>query len=365
MQGRVELMSTPYPETSIDSPDQDVYAAAQRVWATRVKPPGSFGVLESAISRLCAIRGSLSPRLSAPAALLFAGDHHIITEGVSNSLQEVTWQQTLNFSRGKGAFGILCALHGFTTEVIDVGVCYDFPPQSTVLDFKIAEGASNFLKRQALVPGGALRSLETGYNAVERLESDCTVLIPAEMGVGNTTSAAALTSLILSLDSSETVGRGAGLSDEQLGIKRKVVAEAVRKYCHLSEPLDILTAVGGYEIGAMAGAMLGAAHKKMVILLDGYVASSALLIASAIDAKVSEYVIAGHLGSERGQKHILEHFGLHPLLSLGMFPGEGAGALLAYPLLSQAMELFRSLESFEQAQVSDRANRLLAGDAFV
>jgi len=358
-------MSIPHPEISIDPPDRNLYAAAQRVWATRVKPPGSFGVLESTISRLCAIQRSLPPRLSAPAALLFAGDHHCVTEGVSNSLQEVTWQQTLNFSRGKGAFGILCALHGFTAEVIDVGVNHDFPPGSSVTGCKIAPGAANFLKQPALVHGGASKALKAGYEAVERLSPKCTILVPAEMGVGNTTSAAAITSIMLTLDSSETAGRGAGLTDRQLEMKQKVVGEAVRLYGHLSDPLDILTAVGGYEIGAMAGAMLHAAHRKMAILLDGYVASSALLVAAAIDSRVSEYVIAGHLGSERGQRHILEHFGLSPLLSLGMFPGEGAGALIAYPLLSQGIELFSTLESFEQAEVSDRANRLLAGDAFV
>ncbi len=358
-------MSTSYPETSIDPPDQDFYAEAQRLWATRVKPPGSFGLLETQISRLCAIQRSLTPQLTSPAALLFAGDHHVIAEGVSNSLQEVTWQQTLNFSRGKGAFGILTSLHGFSTEVIDVGVDYDFPPQSSVTDSKIAHGAADFLKQPALVPDGAIKAIRAGYDAVERLSPECTLLVPSEMGVGNTTSAAALTSILLAREAAETAGRGAGLNDRQLDVKQKVVSQAVRLYGHLSGPLDVLTAVGGYEIGAMAGAMLHAAHRRMVILLDGYVASSALLVAASIDAEVSRYVIAGHMGSEPGQRLILEHFGLTPLLSLGMFPGEGAGALLAYPLLVQGLELLRSLESFEQAEVSDRANRILAGDAFL
>ena len=358
-------MSTSFLETSIDPPDQAFYAEAQRLWATRVKPPGSFGLLETQISRLCAMQRSHLPRLASPAALLFAADHRIIAEGVSNSLQEVTWQQTLNFSRGKGAFGILTSLHGFSTEVIDVGVDHEFPLHSSVIDRKIARGAADFLTQSALVPGGALKALRAGWEAVEHLDPQCSLLVPAEMGVGNTTSAAALTSILLDRDGTETAGRGAGLNDRQLEVKQKVVSQAVRMYGHLSDPLEVLTAVGGYEIGAMAGAMLHAAHRRMAILLDGYVASSALLVAASIDTEVSSYVIAGHMGSEPGQRLILEHFGLTPLISLGMFPGEGAGALIAYPLLVQGLELLRSLESFEQAEVSDRANRILAGDAWI
>ncbi len=351
-------------DISIDSPDPSIIAQAKRVWDTRVKPPGSFGFLEEAVATVCAVQKTLSPDFSSPAAILFAGDHHIIAEGVSNSLQEVTWQQTLNFASGGGAFGRLCALHSFSSLVVDVGVNHTFSPSSPVIDRKTAFGASNFLTEEALGIEGAIAALKSGMESLDLLDSPVDLLVLGEMGVGNTSSAAALTSLFLGIDSSESVGRGAGLDDTQLTHKREIISRAVELYGHLKDPIDILSAVGGYEIAAMAGAMLEAARRKIIILLDGYVASSALLAAHRINEKVSEYVIAGHLGSERGQKAILSSLSLTPLLSLGMFPGEGAGALLAYPLLKQGISLFNTLESFSDAEVNDRANRTLAGGSF-
>ena len=363
-QGRVAGMNTGSIIGQIPALDTDFLTEADRKWDTRVKPPGSFGSLEKAVSRICAVQKTLSPDISSAAALLFAGDHHIIEEGVSNSLQEVTWQQTLNFSHGKGAFGLLCSSLGVSPYVVDVGVNHTFDKNSSVVDRKIDRGAANFLHEPALGIDGAERAIQAGRDTVASLDSTVKLIVPGEMGVGNTTSAAALTSLLLRIDSTESVGRGAGLNGSQLERKREVVSLAYQRYSSLSDPIQILCSVGGYEIAAMTGAMLEAAEKGIIILLDGYVASAALLAACRINENVSGYIIAGHLGSEKGQKRILSHLGLSSLLSLGMFPGEGAGALLSYPILSQTVMLFNSLESFDAAQVSDRANRILAGGSF-
>ncbi len=340
-------------------------ASARRRWDTRIKPPGSLGLLEHAVERICAVQASLTPDISDASAILFAADHHIIEEGVSNSLQEVTWQQSVNFSQGRGAFGLLSGLYGFTSLVVDIGVNHDFSQESPIRNAKVAYGARNFLNQPAMTREETLLAIGQGMESVDAVHPGYGGLIVfAEMGVGNTTSAAALTAHILNVSPSLTTGRGAGLNDKQLERKRTVVFEALDLYRSVTDPLTLLGAMGGLEIAAMTGAMLRAAEKRMVILLDGYVSSTALLVASLLHPGVLEYVLAGHVGAERGHSLILDHFSLAPLLSLGLYLGEGGGALLSYPLLSSAVQLFNCLDSFVEGEVNDSANRILRKGAF-
>ncbi len=326
----------------------------KRVWADKVKPEFSLGYLEDIVIHIALIQNEISPRLNNANLLLLAGDHQITEEGVSNSPQEITYQQVINFSSNRGAVGLMANDQNVKVKIVDCGVNYNFDQSLPIINRKVAYGASNFTKGSAMSTKEMLTSIENGRELIHTLQSEnCNVVLFGEMGVGNTTSSSAITSVLLDIDPSICTSRGAGLFDNQLEHKIEIIRQAKVFHGEMRDPREILRTFGGYEIATMVGSILEAAKHRMVIIIDGFVTSCALLVASSIDNRVLNYVIASHVGKEKGHHLILEYLHLKPILSLEMSLGEGTGAILCWPIIKQAMRLYHDLESFSEAKVTN------------
>ncbi len=324
------------------------------VWAHKVKPEFSLGYLEDLVIHIATITGDANVQLYNPTLLLLASDHHITQEGVSNSAQEITYQQLINFSRGGGAISLMSKEHNIALRIIDCGVDYDFDSDAAIENMKVSYGARNFLTQKAMTTQEVYKAMANGASLIENLlQSGSNVVLFGEMGVGNTTSASAITASILHIDPSLCTSRGAGLFDYQLVHKIDVIKKALTFHGYPHDPIEVLSCFGGYEIATMVGAMLEAAKNKMVIIIDGFVTSSALLIASKIDSSVTSSVIASHTGKEKGQHLILSHLCLRSILNLDLSLGEGSGAVLCWPIISMAIHLYQKMESFSEAHVTN------------
>ncbi len=329
----------------------------QRKIDTKTKPLGSLGVLEELALRAGLIQETLTPGLVDPHILVFAGDHGIVTEGVSAYPQEVTWQMVMNFIHGGAAISVFCKQHGITLNVIDAGVNYDFPKNlNGLLHSKIERGTKNFAKEPAMSIKQAQRCIDTGANLVKDVYAKgCNVIGFGEMGIGNTSSASAIMSLICNIPVQLCVGRGTGLDDNAVNHKIKVLIQALKKYDNLDTPLKVLATFGGFEIAQMVGGILQAAECGMIILIDGFITTASYLVAQAIEPAIKDYCFFCHQSEERGHKLLLQHLGVNPLLNLSMRLGEGTGAAVAYPIFESAVAFLNEMASFESAGVSEQA----------
>ena len=325
----------------------------------KTKPPGALGMLEDVARRVALIQNSLEPQLNNPFIIVFAGDHGIANSGVSAFPQSVTHQMVLNFLKGGAAINVFCNQNGIGIKIVDAGVNHDFGEDTELVDAKIRKSTRDFLEEPAMTPEETTAALEEGAKIVSRLyDSGCNVLGFGEMGIGNTSSAALLLSIFGEIPLEECVGRGTGLDDEGLRNKIEILSRARRMHeVEREDARKVLQTFGGYEIAMMCGAMLKAAENKMLILVDGFIASAAFLTAYRMEPLVREYAVFCHRSHERGHAQMLELLDAQPLLGLDLRLGEGTGCALAYPLILSALAFFNEMASFESAGVDEKLEK--------
>jgi nicotinate-nucleotide--dimethylbenzimidazole phosphoribosyltransferase len=339
----------------IEPLDQTLRPTLQHLIDTKTKPPGSLGRLESIARQMGLIQRTTHPTVERPAMIVFAGDHGIAVEGVSPYPQAVTAQMLLNFLAGGAAINALSRVAGVTLEVVNAGIATPLPHTEGLVDIPVAAGTRNFAEQPAMTRDQALAAMRAGAERVRHHAALGTNVIGfGEMGIANTSAAACLMSRLCRVPIDECVGRGTGLDNAGLAKKRNVLASALARHAPGAEPIDVLATFGGFEIAMMAGAYLAAAEARMTILVDGFIATSALLVADALAPNVREYCVFAHASNEAGHRRMLDHFGAIPLLSLDLRLGEGTGAALAVPLLRAAVAFLNEMASFESAGVADR-----------
>jgi nicotinate-nucleotide--dimethylbenzimidazole phosphoribosyltransferase len=312
--------------------------------------------LEELGRRIASIQGRVPPHLGRKLLFVFAADHGITEEGISAYPKEVTAQMTYNFVNGGAAINVLARYYGVDVEVIDVGVDYEFPKLKTLRDLKIRRGTNNFARGPAMTRAEARRSIEAGMSLVGEVAlENLFVLGAGEMGIGNTSSAAAVLCALSGVPPREVTGRGTGV-DEQTWRKKVATIERGLKLNRpdLDDPLDVLAKVGGLEIGAMAGVMLGAAAHRIPMMLDGYISTAAALLAARMNPHVTQTLIASHLSAENGHRAMLDRIGLKPLFDLGMRLGEGTGACIAMALAEAAVKIMREMATFDSAGIEKK-----------
>jgi nicotinate-nucleotide--dimethylbenzimidazole phosphoribosyltransferase len=316
----------------------------------KTKPLGALGRLEGLALQLGLIQQSETITLREPQMVVFAADHGIAAEGVSAYPQAVTVQMVGNMLAGGAAINVFARQHGFALQVVDAGVAADLAPHPQLLQRKIAHGTRNIRHEPAMTSAQARAALRAGMDIVSSLPGN--VVAFGEMGIANTSAAALLFARLAGVDIKEATGRGTGLDDAQLAHKRQVLAQALARHTGATQPLDTLAALGGFEIAMMAGAMLQAAGERRVVLVDGFIAGAAALVAQALAPAAQDYLVFCHRGDERGHRLLLAHLKASPLLDLGLRLGEGSGAALAWPLLVSACAILGQMASFESAGVS-------------
>jgi nicotinate-nucleotide--dimethylbenzimidazole phosphoribosyltransferase len=319
------------------------------------KPLESLGVLEDIGIRLAAIYGAVKPKVTGKAVVVFAADHGVTEAGVSAYPKAVTEQMVLNFLRGGAAINILSQLHHVDMIVVDVGVDADFPEHPKLLKRKVARGTKNMLEAPAMTHDEVLQGLETGVEAANiMIDKGANLIAAGDMGIGNTTAATAIISVMTGISVADLTGRGTGVDDA--GLQRKI--ETIEKVITLrqvkkEETLELLRCVGGLEIAAMTGFYLASAARRVAIVLDGFISHSAALIASSINPSVKDYLFASHTSHNPVHRKRLEMLGVEPVFSFSLRLGEGTGAVLAMPVIESAAAILSDMVTFAEAGVSE------------
>jgi nicotinate-nucleotide--dimethylbenzimidazole phosphoribosyltransferase len=336
--------------------DVDAGAAdsTQRLLDGKTKPRRSLGRLEDLACKLAAITGRSPPALPNKAIVVMAGDHGVAHEGVSAYPPEVTRQMLLNFARGGAAINVLARQVGALLVVADMGVCGPGGAIPGVRSCRIKPGTANFTVGPAMSVPDAMAALEHGIGIATELATGGVNLIGiGEMGIGNTTAATALLAAISGEGPRAITGRGTGIDDATWARKVAVIERALAANRDARGPLEILAAFGGFEIAGLAGVVLGAAARKVPVLLDGFIASTAALCAAGISGHAAQYLVASHRSVEAGHRLVLKALGCEPLFDFGMRLGEGTGAALAMPVVEAAVRLVHEMATFGQAEVTD------------
>jgi nicotinate-nucleotide--dimethylbenzimidazole phosphoribosyltransferase len=335
----------------------DLYAAAEAtaLQDRLAKPRGALGQLETVGIRLAAIAGACPPPVPEPAVVaVFAGDHGVLAEGVTPWPQEVTAQMVAAFCAGGAAVNVLARHAGAEVVVVDVGVASDLLPAPGLLLRKVRPGTANLLTGPAMTVDEATQALDVGAAvAAQTVVGGARCLVTGDMGIGNTTASAALIAALAGRSADEVTGRGTGIDDVTFAKKVRVVEMAVARAPDTG-PLDVLAAVGGLEIAALAGFIVGGAAARVPVVVDGVIALAGLLVAAALAPRCVDYCIAGHRSTEPGATAVLEHLQLTPLLDLGMRLGEGTGACLALPLVQAAAKVLREMATLDSAGVTEK-----------
>ncbi|MDQ7029528.1 MAG: nicotinate-nucleotide--dimethylbenzimidazole phosphoribosyltransferase [Ardenticatenia bacterium] len=336
--------------------DASAMAAARARQDTLTKPPGSLGRLEHLSTLVAGITGHVRPRLHHKVIVTMAGDHGVVAEGVSAYPQEVTAQMVLNFLRGGAAINVLARHVGARVVVVDMGVATDLDDVDGLVHCKVGHGTANIARGPAMSREQAEQALLAGAAVVEtEADTGLDILGVGEMGIGNTTPAAAVAAAITGRPPGEIVGRGTGVDDATLA--RKVAA--VQRALAVNRPdpydgLDVLTKVGGFEIGGMAGAMLAAAARRVPVVVDGFISTAAALIAVTLAPQVRPFLIASHRSREKGHHIMLDWLGAEPVLDLEMRLGEGTGSALAIGVIEAACQVLDEMATFAEAGVSEK-----------
>lgn len=337
--------------------DEQAIAAARELQARLTKPAGSLGVLEELAVRLAGLAGVCPPPLPAPATVaVFAGDHGVHAQGVSPWPQEVTAQMVANFVAGGAVVNAFARQAGADVMVVDVGVAIPLHGGPNLLDANVRRGTRDMTAEPALTREEARAAVELGVAVAGQLvESGAKCLVTGDMGIANTTPAAALTAVFAGADAATVTGRGTGIDDATLAHKTRVIAAALARHTpDPADPLGVLAAVGGLEHAALTGFILGAAARRVPVIVDGVIAASAALAAAAFAPDAVSAMVAGHRSAEPGASVALAHLGLEPLLDLGMRLGEGSGAVLALPIVSSAVRVLHEVATFDSAGVSEK-----------
>jgi nicotinate-nucleotide--dimethylbenzimidazole phosphoribosyltransferase len=344
--------------------DRGMAVDLQRKIDQKTKPLGALGRLESLALQLGLIQRSLAPRIANPHVLVCAGDHGAAKAGVSAFPQEVTWQMVENFLAGGAAINVLAEQAGMRLVVADAGVAHEFGPRDNLVDVKVgASGTANYLDGAAMSDAECATAMANGAKlAREFAGAGCNVLAFGEMGIGNTASASLITHCITRLPLADCVGRGTGLDDAGLERKRVLLAQALSAWPERPAPhaasgedaLRVLARFGGFEIAMLAGAMQAAAEARMTLLIDGFIVTSALLVAARVSPAILDYCVYAHCSNEAGHRRQLDWLKGRPLLDMGLRLGEGTGAALALPLLNAACAFMNEMASFESAGDSEK-----------
>jgi nicotinate-nucleotide--dimethylbenzimidazole phosphoribosyltransferase len=322
----------------------------------KTKPLGALGMLESVAMQVGLIQQTLTPQLSNPTMLVFAADHGIVEAGVSPYPQAVTAQMVLNFLQGGAAINIFTAQNNMRLRVVDAGVNHQFSPNAELIDAKIALGTRNYLNEPAMTAVQCEQALERGASIVNaQITEGCNVFGFGEMGIGNTSSASCLMSVLCGLPIEDCVGRGTGLDDAGLVHKTKILARALTHHSlNGDDAMQVLVTLGGFEIAMMVGAMLQAAARQCTLMIDGFITTAALLVAAKLQPNILHYCVFTHCSDESGHKKMLNFLAVKPLLNIDLRLGEGTGAALAYPLVLAAVNFLNNMASFESASVSQK-----------
>lgn len=324
----------------------------------KTKPQGALGQLEDLALQLGLIQRNDVVSFKDPQIVVFAADHGIAAEGVSAFPFEVTEQMVINMLDGGAAINVLARQHGFALHVVDAGVAAELNDHPQLIKRKIARGTQNICKGPAMSQEQMFAALQAGCDIVKTLPGN--VIAFGEMGIANTSTAALILNRLTGATLKEATGRGTGLDDNQLMHKRKVLMLAVLRHPDAVLPLQVLAAMGGFEIAMMTGAMLQAASERRVVLVDGFIASCAALLAQRLVAQSQHYMVFCHQSAERGHRILLDQLRARALLNLDLRLGEGTGALLAWPLVQSAARLMNEMASFATAGVSNRADSTAA-----
>lgn len=321
---------------------------------SKTKPVGALGGLEDIALKIGLIQQQLSPKLSQPVLAVFAGDHGIAKEGKVNAYpQEVTSQMVRNMIKGGAAVNVFCNTHGIAPKIIDAGVASDLELNKKLINRKVDYGTSNYLNVPAMSRRQCLRAIEEGSKLVDQWYRDGTNIIGfGDMGIGNTSSASIITSLITEKSIEECTGKGTGLDERGVKRKAKTLARAIKKHNIDNDPITVLQTFGGFEIAMIVGGMLQAAEHRMVIINDGFIVTAALLIAYRLYPEILDYVIFAHESGERGHHIQQDYLDGNSILHLNMRLGEGTGAATAYPIIQSAVNFLNDMASFEDAGIS-------------
>ena len=320
------------------------------------KPQGSLGRLEELSKQICGITRKENPSLRNKVIFTLASDHGVVDEGVSPYPREVTAQMVYNFLAGGAGINVLAKHVGARVVVVDIGVAADFKPNPKLVVKKINYGTKNMAKGPAMTRDEAIKAICAGIEIFEdEFKRGIDIVGTGEMGIGNTTASSAITAVFTKKPINDVTGRGAGLDDK--GLEKKI--SVIEKSLSVNKPdpsdaIDVLSKVGGFEIGGLTGIILAAAAKKVPIVIDGFISGAAALVAFHLEPKVKEYMIAAHCSVESGHKAILEYIGLRPLLDLNLRLGEGTGAALGISIVEASIKILTEMATFQSASVSQK-----------
>ncbi|MGP5575399.1 nicotinate-nucleotide--dimethylbenzimidazole phosphoribosyltransferase [Psychrobacter faecalis] len=335
--------------------NNELYQQLQQIVDQKTKPLGALGRLETLAVQLGLIQDTTTPHIEQPQIRVFAADHGLTKHGTSAYPSAVTAQMVYNFLQGGAAINVLARQHHMELKVVDAGVNADFAnspfkDHAQLLDYKVRHGSRDALSEPAMTAEECLAALENGMKVVENSVGN--LLVVGEMGIGNTSAASLLLARLGDIPLDECIGRGTGLDDAGLKHKASILTQVLARHSEAQTPFDILAALGGLEIAMMAGALMQAASERRILLIDGFIASSALLAAERLAPGVAQYAVFAHHSVEPGHTHLLKLLNAEPLLDMGMRLGEGSGAALAYPLLQSACAIINEMASFNDAGIS-------------
>lgn len=337
--------------------DQKTGEEAQKHLDSLAKPPGSLGELEVIARKICAITGSLHPKIEKKVILVLAADNGVVEEGVSCTPQSVTAKQTVNMLRGVTGVGVLAGHYGIDLMVADVGICTNIKYPGLIQE-KIRLSTGNITREPAMERQEAERAILVGIRLVkEAAQRGYEVIGTGEMGIGNTTTSSAVLAALLGKEENqieEVIGRGGGLTEEGFLRKREVIRKAVKFHQpDRSDPIDVLCKVGGLDLAAMTGVYLGAAYCRLPVVIDGFISITAALCAVRLCPAVADYLFASHSSAERGYQIAAEELSIRPSLAMGMRLGEGSGCPLFMGLMDAAMAVYERMATFAEAEIDD------------
>jgi nicotinate-nucleotide--dimethylbenzimidazole phosphoribosyltransferase len=336
--------------------DVNLQQKAQTRLDRLTKPLGSLGRLEELAATYIAITGELKPNVPRGVVFTFAADHGVTLEGVSAYPREVTPQMVLNFLRGGAGVNVLAKHAGVSVRVVDIGVDYEFGAVPGLLDRKVMKGTRNLAIESAMTRSQVEQAVIVGVDlATEAVREGVGLIGTGEMGIGNTTPSAAITAVMTGRPVADVTGCGTGIDESSRQHKIAVIERALDLHRpDTMDPLDVLTKVGGLEIAGLAGLILGAAATRVPVVLDGFIAGAAALIAVGLQPLCREYLIASHRSVEQGHRVVLDYLRLKPLLDLDLRLGEGTGACLGMDLVCAAIKIYTEMATFDEAGVSDK-----------
>lgn len=324
---------------------------------TKTKPLGALGLLEKLALQICLVQDTLRPTLINPTVFVFAADHGIALEGVSAYPQDVTWQMVLNFLHEGAAINVFAKQNNITVKVIDAGVNKDFDANSFLIDAKVAKGTKSFLREKAMTKEELTKAMLNGKKIIQNFKetNPSNIVGFGEMGIGNTSSASLLMHYFTSIPLEQCIGKGTGINEEQFQHKQKILHQALQFHAlTTNDPLEILQTFGGFEIASITAAMLACYEHNVLILVDGFIASTAFLAAYKINPQIIDNTIFCHQSDESGHALLINYLKVEPLLKLNMRLGEGSGCAVAYPIIKSAVAFINEMASFESASVSNK-----------